>query len=307
MNKITVLGSLNMDMVINTPRIPAMGETIHGQGFATFPGGKGANQAVAAAKLGGDVEMIGCVGEDSFGRDLIGNLTKNNVKVENIRTIPRTSTGIAVIVIKDGNNFIILDSGANFKLQPEDVAKVSDIIKNSDILMLQLEIPLEVVERAITTAKDYGVKVLLNPAPGRFLTDELLSRIDILTPNESECEIITGISIKSVSDAENAVRYLMDKKIKQVVITLGSQGVVYNRDNEVIHKPVPEVKVVDTTAAGDSFSGALAVALSNNMTIDEAVDFANIVGTITVTRKGAQSSIPLLSEVDDFIIGRNEE
>ncbi len=307
MNKITVLGSLNMDLVINTPRIPAMGETIHGQGFATFPGGKGANQAVAAAKLGGDVEMIGCVGEDSFGKDLIGNLTKNNVKVENIRTIPGTSTGIAVIVVKDGNNFIILDSGANFKLQPEVVDKALDIIKNSDIIMLQHEIPMEVVEMAVRTAKDYGVKVLLNPAPARALSDELLSQIDILTPNESECEIITGISIKSVSDAENAVRYLMDKKIKQVVITLGSQGVVYNRGNEIVHKPVPEVKVVDTTAAGDSFSGALAVALSNNMTIDEAVDFANIVGTITVTRKGAQSSLPLLSEVDDFIIGHNEE
>ena len=307
MNKITVLGSLNMDMVINTPRIPVMGETIHGQGFATFPGGKGANQAVAAARLGGDVKMIGCVGVDSFGQDLIGNLIQNNVGVENIKTVAGISTGIAVIVIKEGNNFIILDSGANFKLQPEDVDRVSDIIKTSDILMLQLEIPMEVVEKAVRTAKEYGVKVLLNPAPAKSLPDELLSEIDIFTPNESEAEFITGINIKSVPDAQNAVKYLMDKKIGQVVITLGSQGVVYNRGNKIIHKPVTRVKVVDTTAAGDSFSGALAVALSNNMTIDEAVDFANIVGTITVTRKGAQSSLPLLSEVADFIKSNNED
>ncbi len=307
MNKITVLGSLNMDLVINTPRIPAMGETIHGQGFATFPGGKGANQAVAAARLGGDVKMIGCVGGDSFGQDLIGNLIQNNVGVENIKTVAGISTGIAVIVIKEGNNFIILDSGANFKLQPEDVDRVSDVIKTRDILMLQLEIPMEVVEKAVRTAKEYGVKVLLNPAPAKSLPDELLSEIDIFTPNESEAEFITGINIKSVPDAQNAVKYLMDKKIGQVVITLGSQGVVYNRGNEIIHKPVPQVKVVDTTAAGDSFSGALAVALSNNMTIDEAVDFANIVGTITVTRKGAQSSLPLLSEVADFIKSNNED
>lgn len=301
MNKIVVLGSLNMDLVINTPRIPVLGETIHGSGFATFPGGKGANQAVAAAKLGGDVNIIGCVGNDSYGIDLINSLTCNDVKVGNIKILEGVTTGIAVIVVKNGDNFIILDSGANFLLKPEQMDQFKDVISNSDILMLQLEIPLDVVERAVEIAKYNGVKVLLNPAPACRLSDKLLSQIDIITPNESECEHITGIPIRSLDDTAKAIKYLMNKSIKQIIVTLGSKGVIYNHGDEIIHRTVPSVKVVDTTAAGDSFSGALAVALSNGKSIDNAIDFANIVGTITVTRRGAQASLPSLNEVKEYM------
>lgn len=301
MNKIVVLGSLNMDLVINTPRIPVLGETIHGSGFATFPGGKGANQAVSAAKLGGDVNIIGCVGNDSYGIDLINSLTCNDVKVGNIKILEGVTTGIAVIVVKNGDNFIILDSGANFLLKPEQMDQFKDVISNSDILMLQLEIPLDVVERAVEIAKYNGVKVLLNPAPACRLSDKLLSQIDIITPNESECEHITGIPIRSLDDTAKAIKYLMNKSIKQIIVTLGSKGVIYNHGDEIIHRTVPSVKVVDTTAAGDSFSGALAVALSNGKSIDNAIDFANIVGTITVTRRGAQASLPSLSEVKEYM------
>lgn len=300
-NKITVVGSLNMDLVVTTPKVPVIGETILGSGFMTAPGGKGANQAVAAAKLGGDVSMIGCVGSDIFGKDLLTNLSDNNVNTDNVQVKDSTSTGIAVIIIKDGNNSIIVDPGANSLLTPEIVDRSEEIIKNSNIMVAQLEIPLDTVERAIAIAKRHNVKVMLNPAPARKLSDELLSKVDIFTPNETECEIITGISISNIDDAKRAVAFLNKKGIVQVIITLGGKGVVYNSAEGILHKTVPNVKVVDTTAAGDSFSGAVALALSKGKTIDEAVDFGNIVGTLTVTKKGAQTSLPTMADVDLFI------
>jgi ribokinase len=300
-NKITVVGSLNMDLVVTTPKVPVMGETILGSGFMTAPGGKGANQAVAAARLGGEVSMIGCVGGDMFGKDLLDNVSTNNVKIEKVEVRDSSSTGIAVIIIKDGNNCIIVDPGANSLLTPEMVNAAEEQIMNSDIMVVQLEIPIETVETAVALAKKHGVKVLLNPAPARKLSDELLSRVDIFTPNETECEIITGISINNIDDAKRAVEFLNKKGICQVIITLGGKGVVYNNAEAILHKTVPDVKVVDTTAAGDSFSGAVAVALSQGKSIDEAVDFGNIVGTLTVTKKGAQTSLPTLKDVENFI------
>lgn len=301
MSIITVVGSLNMDLVVNTPRVPVLGETILGSGFMTAPGGKGANQAVAAAKLGGRVHMVGCVGNDIFGRDLLENLALNKVEVETVKTVDGVATGIAMIVVKDGDNFIIVDPGANSHLIPDLVEQAEEWIKNSFITVIQLEIPMESVEKAIKLSKKHGVKVLLNPAPARNLSDELLSRVDIFTPNETECELITGLPAKTIDEAKAAVSYLQAKGIPQVIITMGSRGVVYNRENEIIHKPVPKVKVVDTTAAGDSFSGAVAVALSQGKCIDEAIDFANVVGTLTVMKKGAQTSLPTLADVSNFI------
>lgn len=300
MGKITVVGSLNMDLVINTPKVPVMGETVLGSSFMTVPGGKGANQAVAAAKLGGNVSMIGCVGGDIFGKDLIGNLIVNRVDISNVKVLDGHSTGVAMIVIKDGNNSIIVDPGANSQIGVQMIEDLEDIIAKSDMVVVQLEIPLETVEKAITIAKKHQVKVLLNPAPARPLHDQLLSMVDIFTPNESECEIITGMPVKSIENAKEAVAFLNTKGIPIVIITMGGKGAVYNNQKEIIHKPVPEVKVVDTTAAGDSFSGAIAVALSGGRSLDEAIDFANIVGTLTVTRKGAQSSLPSLKDVDAF-------
>lgn len=301
MARITVIGSLNMDLVVATPRVPVMGETILGSGFMTVPGGKGANQAVAAARLGGRVSMIGCVGNDIFGRDLLENLTNNNVNNENIKMLDDSSTGIAMIVIKDGDNFIIVDPGANSRLTPDMIDAAESLIKDSFIVVIQLEIPIETVERAVALAKKHDVKVLLNPAPARNLSNELLSKIDIFTPNESECEIITGLHVKSIDDAKEAVSFLRKKGIPKVIVTMGAKGVVYNNGDELIHKRVPEVKVVDTTAAGDSFSGAVAVALSEGKNINEAVDFANAVGTLTVMKKGAQPSLPTRDEVENLI------
>ncbi|MCX7843103.1 MAG: ribokinase [Clostridia bacterium] len=300
MAKITVIGSLNMDLVVTTPRVPAMGETILGSAFMTAPGGKGANQAVAAARLGGDVTMVGCVGNDIFGRNLLENLEMNNVNTEYVRTLHGYPTGVAIIVIKDGNNCIIVDPGANGQLKPADMEGMESLIKDSFIVVIQLEIPLDTVESAIRIAKKHNVKVLLNPAPAAKLSDELLSMVDVFTPNESECEIITGLPAKTTEEAKKAVAYLNSKGIETVIVTLGGKGVVYNSGNEVIHKPVPEVKVVDTTAAGDSFSGALAVSLARGEDIDTAIDFANIVGTLTVTKKGAQTSLPTLHDVEMF-------
>ena len=301
MSMITVVGSLNMDLVITAPKMPVMGETILGSGFMTTPGGKGANQAVAAARLGGCVTMVGCVGNDIFGKDILKNLELNNVKTNLINIVEGVSTGIAVIVIENGNNAIIVDPGANSLLSSQIVENNENTIKSSNILMVQLEIPLETVEKTVEIAKRAGVNVLLNPAPARRLSDELLRKVDIFTPNETECEIITGLSINSVAEAKEALRFLLNKGIGQVVITMGDKGVVYNRGIELVHKPVNKVKVVDTTAAGDSFSGALAVSLSQGNSIDEAVDFGNIVGALTVTRKGAQASLPTIDEVNNYM------
>jgi ribokinase len=288
-----------MDLIITSPKIPQLGETVLGSGFMTAPGGKGANQAIAASRLGGQVSMIGCLGSDIFGEHLFENLKENHVDTAAIRFV-RAATGIAVIVVKEGDNFIIVDPGANSMLTPDMITENEKMIRESDIVMLQLEIPLETVEQTVSLAKKCGAKVLLNPAPARELSDGILSKIDILTPNETECELITGISVKNPDDAKKAVSFLMEKGIPQVIVTMGGAGVVYNRGKEMIHKPAAKVKVTDTTAAGDSFSGAVAVALSQGKTIDEAVDFGIMAGALTVTKKGALESLPTSEEVDHF-------
>jgi len=300
MSGIVVIGSLNMDLVVTTPKIPVMGETVLGSGFMTVPGGKGANQAVAAAKLGGKVSMVGCVGNDTFSGILLNNLKKYSVDTSNVKIVDGVPTGVAMIVVNEGNNFIIVDPGANYQLTPQMIDSVGELIKKSYILAVQLEIPLDAVERAIDIAKDNKVKVLLDPAPARKLDDSLLAKVDIITPNETECEIITGLPVKSTDDAKKAVEYLMGKGIPNVIVTMGGKGVVYNSGKEILHKTVPKVKVVDTTAAGDSFTGAVAVALSQGKSIDEAVDLGNKVGTLTAMKKGAQTSLPTLEEVLNF-------
>lgn len=302
MAKILVIGSLNMDLIVSTPHIPVLGETVLGSGFTTAPGGKGANQAVAASRLGGEVSMVGCVGYDIFGKDLLANLKANKVSTDNVKLIENCPTGVAVIVLKDEDNFIIVDSGANYKLTTAMIDALEEEIKNSSMLMIQLETPMETVERAVALANKHGVKVLLNPAPAAKLSDELLSRVDIIMPNESECEFITGIQVDNVDEAERAVDYLRNKGIKQVAITMGSKGVVYNSGDKLVHKSACKVKAVDTTAAGDSFSAALAVALTNGKSIDEAINFATLVGALTVMKKGAQPSLPSLEEVENFQI-----
>jgi ribokinase len=301
--KMMVIGSLNMDMVIHSNRIPMVGETVLGGEFLMVPGGKGANQAVAAARLGGDVTMVGCIGNDSFGKDLLRNLSTNHVNVDPVKILDDVSTGVAMITVNDGDNSIIVAPGANSRLSTEYVKELEEMIKNSSILVLQLEIPLETVQSAIEIAHQHGVKVLLNPAPAIKLDDDFLSKIDIITPNESEAEILTGKPIDSIEDAKSAVVNLKKKGVKHVIITLGHRGVVYNNGDHISHKPSRKVETMDTTAAGDAFTGSLAYAFSNDKDIEEAIDLAVMVGALTVTKKGAQTSIPYMKEVIQFANG----
>ena len=287
-------------MVITTPKIPVIGETVLGSGFAMFPGGKGANQAVAAARLGGDVTMIGCVCEDFFGKELISNLANNGVNISHIQKTDNCATGVAMIVVKDGDNLIIVDPGANSKLEEQQIQNMELIIAESKMLIIQLEIPQKTVLKAMQLARKHNVQVLLNPAPASKLSDELLALVDICTPNETECEILTGITIKQIKDAEKAVRYLNKKDIPIVIVTMGAKGVVYNQGDKIVHKKATRVRAVDTTGAGDAFSGAIAVALTQGVALADAIDFASMVGAITVTKRGAQASFPSIEEVRAF-------
>ena len=295
MPNICVVGSLNMDLCVETPRVPAMGETVLGGGFFTSPGGKGANQAVAAGKLGADVTMLGRVGADAFGTQLIENLRSDGVNTDHIRITENAPTGIAVILLHNRDNCIIVDPGANALLTPEDISACEDVVAASNVLVLQLEIPLVTARRAMALARAHGVTVLLNPAPAQKLQADLLALADILTPNESECEILTGIA-----DVELAARALLQMGVPRVVATLGGSGVLYSEGERLIRKPAWPVKVVDTTAAGDSFTGALAVSLARGEPWGASIDFALAVAALTVTRKGAQVSLPRLAEVEQL-------
>lgn len=302
MSKIIVVGSLNMDLVISAPHMPQNGETLMGYGFMTNPGGKGANQAIGAARLNGNVYMVGCVGNDMFGDQLKENLVRNGVNSDNLKTDTCESTGVAVIVIADEDNRIILDSGTNFKVTPEQVEEaLNSIGEAGDILLVQLEIPVECVERALKKGREKGMINILNPAPAVKLNDSVYKLIDFITPNESECEILSGIKPVDQQSLIDSTQYFINKGVRNVIITLGKNGVSYTKDGIVEMKSVPDVQVVDTTAAGDSFSGALALCLSNNMSIDDTIDFCNIIGTLTVMKKGAQISLPYYDEVMNYI------
>lgn len=301
MSDILVIGSLNMDLVVTTHKVPRIGETVLGNGFMTVPGGKGANQAVAAARLGAQVDMIGCVGDDLFGKELIGNLKANGVGTECIRTIKDVPTGVAMIVVNQGNNFIIVDPGANYEVSCKLIEELEYKIKQSNIIVIQLEIPLDTVKTAINIASENNKKIILNPAPAQHLPDDILNKVSLLTPNETECEILTGIQINSIDDASRAIEHLVNKGVRQVIVTMGSKGAVYNIGNNIIHKPVRKVEVVDTTAAGDSFTAAVAIGMSKGFDFEKSVEFANIVGSLTVTKKGAQSSLPYINEVLKFM------
>ncbi|MEH7275333.1 ribokinase [Neobacillus vireti] len=297
--KITVIGSINMDLVTSTNQIPKVGETVLGDSFHSIPGGKGANQAVAAARLGADVTMIGAVGDDTFGTTLVDHLTKQGMNTENIRKVMDTSTGIASITVSEGDNSIIVVSGANNHVTPEVIEKNEDKIINSHILLLQLEIPLESVIRAVELAKKHRIITILNPAPIQKLPKELLELVDYLTPNEHEQALLFA----SIEGTEQEVEKLKEK----CIVTKGSKGVMINKNGEEIEIPSIQVEAVDTTGAGDSFNGALAVALSEGAEIEEACRFANVVGAISVTKLGAQSGMPTKKEVEEFLKIHNLE
>jgi len=299
MPDILVIGSLNADLVVRAPRFPAPGETISGGDLAIIPGGKGANQAVAVARQGTSVAMVGRVGSDSFGPTLIQNLQNNKVDT-NLVQISDSATGTAIIVVdSSGQNSIVLSPGANDKVTPADVDAVS--FQDGNMLLLQLEIPLETVIHAANVAHQNGLRVILNPAPARSLPDSLLADVDILVPNESELKLLSGQSVTDIDSAASAARTVLAKGVKTVIVTLGSNGALLVTDERIAHIPTFSVDVVDTTAAGDAFIGGLAAALLKGKALEEAVRYGNASGALAATKFGAQPSLPTQDEVEQLL------
>ena len=296
MSKITVIGSSNMDLTVRTPRIPARGETVFGGDVMMSFGGKGANQAVAVARLGGDVRFITKVGQDANGRLMLDHFAEEGMCTAGVIQDPESQSGSAWICVdNNGDNSIIVMPGANGALTVADLKPFEDEIKSSDYLLMQLEVPMEVIEYAADLAASAGVKVILNPAPACQLSDSLLSKVFALTPNETECRLLCG-SEASDDDKENAA-VLYDKGVKNVIVTLGEKGsMLYNSDG-IVTVPAKKVNAVDTVAAGDTYNGALTVALSQGKSFVEAMEFATAASAIAVTRAGAQASIPYASEL----------
>lgn len=282
--KVLVIGSINKDLVVTAPRFPKEGETILGNSFYTGNGGKGANQACAIGKLGGDVSILGAVGDDSFAKDLCNALISNNVNTDNLIVKNNVSTGIAVITVTEyGANNIIVAQGANALITKDDIKE--ELISLYDIIVIQLEIPLEIAEYAAYIAKKLGKTVVLNPSPAVKLSRDFLSYADILIPNETEIDIIGGID------------YAFECGVKNIILTLGANGCDFINKERRKHFDAYKVNVVDTTAAGDSFLGGVVRMIADNKSIEEAIIFATKVSNITVTRKGAIDSIPTYDEV----------
>jgi ribokinase len=303
--KILVVGSFMMDLVVRTPRVPENGETIIGTSFNRFPGGKGANQAVAAARLGGAVTMAGKVGSDDFGDEFLSVLASEGINTAYILRDSQAATGVGFITLDHaGNNRIVVVPGANLRYSVQDLAQIESLIKDSDILIMQLEMDMSVIEHAVELAGRYQVPVILNPAPARALNDELLRGVTYLTPNETEAEILTGVKVKSIDRAKEAAEALLEKGVKTVVLTLAEKGALVASNAGATHVSGFSVQPVDTVAAGDAFNGAFAVAISKGKSLVEACRFANAVGAIAVTRPGAIPSLPSAAEVERFLAGQ---
>jgi len=303
---IAVVGSSNTDMIIKLDHIPRPGETILGGEFVTAAGGKGANQAVGAARAGGRVTFIARVGRDMFGDQAVAGFRRDGINVKHIVRDPVAPSGVALIfVAKDGENSIAVAGGANGRLSPADVKKARPAFAGATAVVMQLETPLETVQAAAELAARAGIRVILNPAPARPLPDKLLKLVSILTPNETEAELLTGIKVTDTHAAARAADKLVAKGVGTVILTLGAAGAfVAGAD---LRQLVPgfKVKPVDTTAAGDIFNGALVVALGEGRTLSDAVRFANAAAAISVTRMGAQPSAPTRTEIDRFVKQRS--
>jgi ribokinase len=289
-------------MVIKTEKLPAPGETILGGKFLMNPGGKGANQAVAASRLGGKITFITKRGNDLFGNQAVGLLMREGVDTQYIVKDPELPSGVALITVDStGENSIVVAPGSNGNLLKEDIPSVIFDTGKFEILLLQLEIPIETVEYSAVTASEHGIKVILNPAPARKLSDNLLKHTWLITPNETEAETITGVIITDIPSAERAAELIQERGVKNVIITLGEAGAYIKSENYTGLIPGIKVKPVDTTAAGDVFNGALAVAISEGSDLKDAVIFANKAASISVTRMGAQASAPYRNEINSQI------
>ena len=296
--KILVVGSSNTDMVVKSRHLPRPGETVLGGDFLMNPGGKGANQAVAAAKLGGDVTFMAKVGEDVFGKEAKAGLEQYGINTSAILVDENNPSGVALIMVNDqGENSISVALGANGHLNPEDILQLVSFISNADIILIQLEIPLLTVEKVVALSAELGKKVILNPAPAQQLSAALLSSIYLITPNESEATHLTNIEVTDEKSARQAAEVLRRIGVSSVIITLGEKGAYVFSDEVEELIPAPKAHAVDTTAAGDTFNGALAVALSEGKSLKQAVQFANKAAAFSVTRLGAQSSCPTLADL----------
>ncbi|WP_318471493.1 ribokinase [Photobacterium leiognathi] len=302
MSKLVVLGSVNADHVLQVPSFPRPGETLHGRNYQVIPGGKGANQAVAAARLNADIGFIASVGDDAFGMLMRGNFVKDGINTRGLKTEKNCPTGIAMIQVSDsGENSICLSPEANEHLTAEAIEADLDMIRDAEYLLMQLETPMCGIEKAAKVAKSANTKVILNPAPARELSDELLACIDMITPNETEAEVLTGVTVTDNQSAQKAADILHTKGIDTVMITLGAKGVWLSRMGKGDIISGFRVEATDTTAAGDTFNGALVTGLLEGLALESAIKFAHAAAAISVTRFGAQTSIPTREEVDAFL------
>jgi len=302
---IVVVGSINTDLVGRTQRMPRGGETLLGSDFRMVPGGKGANQAVAVARAGGNVKMLGRVGDDLFGKQHLANFRDNGVDTQLVHITPGVPTGVAIIIVDDnGENSIVVIPGANNSLMPADIEAARDVVEKARIVMLQLEIPMETAATVISMAKKAGVPVILDPGPARPLAKELLAQVDIITPNEHEAQVLAGEELHSLDDGYRIAGKLLGWGVKNVLLKLGGNGVIFATPEGMEHIPAHKVKAEDTTAAGDAFAGGLAVALAEGFSLRSAVLFANAVGALAVTKLGAQSAIPTREEIEAFLVER---
>ncbi|WP_419729143.1 ribokinase [Lichenicola sp.] len=300
---IVVVGSSNTDMVIRLAHLPLPGETEIGGEFSEAAGGKGANQAVGAARAGGHVALVACVGRDVFGDQALAGFAKDGINTDHVVRHPVAKSGVALIFVDadSGENCIAVASGANAKLSIADVHQARDVIAQARTVILQLEIPLATVEDAVTLAAKAGVRVILNPAPAQHLPDSLLSQVSVFTPNEIEAEFYSGVTVNTVSDAEKAAKKLLSRGIGTVIITLGARGSFVATNTAARLVPGFKITPLDTTGAGDIYNGALAVALGEGKSVFEAAIFANAAGAIAATRAGAQPSAPDRADIDALI------
>ncbi len=304
--KVLVIGSLNMDMTVKTENLPRLGETIFGYDYYESCGGKGGNQAVAIAKMGIETEMLGMAGNDFYGKKLIENLEKNKIKSDNIIVNKNFPTGRAIITVDSkGDNNIIVIPGSNFEITVENIKTKEDVIGKNDIIVLQNEIPIETTSYILKRARELGKITVYNPAPAREIKDEMTGNIDYLILNETELEEIFKIEITEENYKGKIIESKMERNIKNIILTLGENGcVLIDEKNEITEYVAYKVTAVDTTAAGDSFLGGFISKISENLTVNEAIKYATAVSAITVTRKGAQDSIPTREEVEKFLKNR---
>ncbi|WNC08447.1 ribokinase [Pseudomonas coleopterorum] len=300
---VLIIGSLNMDLVAQAERLPRAGETLLGQSFATVPGGKGANQAVAAARLGGQVAMIGCVGADAYGHALRQALADEGIDCQGVRVAEDVATGIAMIVVDaSSQNAIVIVAGGNGQLESTDIERFDSLLQAADVVVCQLEIPYPVVAFVLQRAHEAGKTVILNPAPVTGpLPSQWLGWIDYLIPNETEVQAMTGLAVNSVAEAEQAASLLREAGAGKIIVTLGERGVLFADGVQSRHSPGRKVQAVDTTAAGDTFVGGFAAALARGLDESQAIAFGQAAAALSVTRAGAQPSIPTLAQVEQVL------